>query len=336
MATLGVALLAIALHAQTPVFPAPLERYLESVVRPSAAERKALLAGEAVSKLLPSDAAKEVAVFGAVWIAGPPSVYISKVKDIENFERGGSFHITKRISMPPQLADFAAMRLPEEDFRDLRTCAVGDCEVKLDAPSLERFRTEVHWGTPSARAEADALFRHRVLDYLNGYLAGGNSRLPTYHDREAPIVVENELRTMLADAPALVPMPDLERYLLDYPAAPLSASSDFFYWQEVQFGLKTTIRINHLVIQDRPGAIVVASKMLYATHYFRSALELRVLLPDETRGRGFWFVTVSRSRLDGLTGFLGRIVRGRVRSGAQKGTMAILLSAKTNVEGPRR
>src|SRR3954469_15426813 len=106
MATLGVALLAIALHAQTPVFPAPLERYLESAVHPSAAERRALLAGEAVSKLLPSDAAKEVAVFGAVWIAGPPSVYISKVKDIETFETGGGFMSTNGISIPPKLADF--------------------------------------------------------------------------------------------------------------------------------------------------------------------------------------------------------------------------------------
>jgi len=40
----------------------------------------------------------------------------------------------------------------------------------------------------------------------------------------------------------------------------------------------------------RPGRTVVASKMLYASHYFWTALELRVLLADPARGAGFWFV----------------------------------------------
>ena len=76
---------------------------------------------------------------------------------------------------------------------------------------------------------------------------------------------------------------------------------------------------NHLVIQDRPGKTVIASKMLYASHYFWTALEERVLQTDPARGSGFWFVTVSRSRSDGLKGFIGRFVRGRVRSEVQRG-----------------
>ena len=76
--------------------------------------------------------------------------------------------------------------------------------------------------------------------------------------------------------------------------------------------MKPTIRINHLVIQDRPASTVIASKMLYASHYFWTALELRVLVPDP-RGTDFWFVTVSRSRSDGLSRFVGRLVRGRAQ-----------------------
>jgi hypothetical protein len=90
------------------------------------------------------------------------------------------------------------------------------------------------------------------------------------------------------------------------------------------------------VIQERLELTVVASKMLYASHYFWTALEMRVLVPDPTRGPGFWFVTVNRSRSDGLSGFVGRIVRNRVRSEVQKGTSAALAATKAVLETEAR
>ena len=138
---------------------------------------------------------------------------------------------------------------------------------------------------------------------------------------------------MIERAPSLVRMPDLLKYLLEYPSSTLAGSTDFLYWQEARFGLKPTIRINHLVIQDRPDQTVIASKMLYASHYFWTALEERVLQSDPARGSGFWLVTISRGRSDGLKGFIGRLVRGRVRSEAQKGTEAALKLTKANLEG---
>jgi hypothetical protein len=91
------------------------------------------------------------------------------------------------------------------------------------------------------------------------------------------------------------------------------------YWQDTEFGLKPVIRISHV-----------------ASHYFWTALELRVLLPDPPRGDGFWFITVSRSRSDGLSGFTGRFVRGRVRSEARSGTLTALAATKTKLEASLR
>jgi hypothetical protein len=76
----------------------------------------------------------------------------------------------------------------------------------------------------------------------------------------------------------------------------------------------------------------VANKQLYASHYFWTALELRVLLPDPPRGPGFWLVTVSRSRSDGLSGFVGRVIRGRVRSEARRGIETALAATKRTLE----
>ena len=76
--------------------------------------------------------------------------------------------------------------------------------------------------------------------------------------------------------------------------------------------------------------------MIYATHYFWTALELRVLLRDPQRGQGFWFVSESRSRSDGLGGFTGRIIRGKVRGESEKATAALLQLTKRRMEAPTR
>ncbi len=79
--------------------------------------------------------------------------------------------------------------------------------------------------------------------------------------------------------------------------------------------------------------MAVASKMLYASHYFWTAIELRVLVPDPSRGEGFWFASVNRSRSDGLSGFVGTLIRGKVRGEAEKGMAAALSITKAMVEG---
>jgi hypothetical protein len=104
--------------------------------------------------------------------------------------------------------------------------------------------------------------------------------------------------------------------------------------QPVRSGLflKPTIRISHVAIQESQEATIVASKQLYSSHYFWPALELRGLIPDPSRGSGFWFVTANRSRSDGLTGFVGRIIRGKVREGARKGLESALTGTKKKLE----
>jgi hypothetical protein len=168
------------------------------------------------------------------------------------------------------------------------------------------------------------------------YLAGGNDRLAVYRDDSRPTFVAREFRAMVERMPSLSEyIPNLRRYLLEYPAARLPNSTSFLYWQETRFGLKPTIRISHLVTSQGPDETLVASKMLYASHYFWTALELRILVPDPARGIGFWFVTISRSRSDGLSGFTGRMIRGRVRRQALEGLLAGLRSTKQKVEQPK-
>ena len=141
---------------------------------------------------------------------------------------------------------------------------------------------------------------------------------------------------MVAQMPELTTyMPNIGRYLLDYPRVTIPDATSFLYWQETEFGLRPTIRISHLMIRETPEDTVVASKMLYASHYFWTGLEVRALVPDPSRGPGFWFVTVSRSRSDGLSGLTGLFVRSRCRSELQNGALAALRSTKQRLENAR-
>jgi hypothetical protein len=313
--------------------PPALDAFLSDPVHASAADREALLKGEPVVALLDADPDKEVAVFGAIWVNAAPSRYVAAVNDIERFEQGESVHLTKRISDPPRADDFDGMSITDDDFRDLKDCKVGNCALKVGEDGLQQFRAAVDWRKPTARADANAVIRRLALEYVNRYRQGGNATLAVYRDKERPTLVAEEFRSMIDRLPRLgADMPELKAYLLGYPHAALPNSTDFLYWQDAEFGLKPIVRVNHLVVQQRPDRTVVASKMLYASHYFWTALEIRVLLSDPSRGSGFWFVMVNRGMSDGLGGFTGKIVRGRVRAGLQKSIRAVLVSTKSKLE----
>ena len=314
-------------------FQSRLETYFTNVVKLSAAERKLLLAGSPVSRILEADPAKEVAVFGAIWIDAPVAKYVAALQDIENFEKGAGFRITKKISDPARIADFASLVLPADDIEDLKACKVGDCQLKLSGEALARLKKEVDWTKPDAKAQVERLVRVLAVEYVNAYREGGNSRLAVYRDGNNPTFVANEFRELVSGMPELGQyLPDMRQYLLEYPKPAARPTTSFIYWQEAEFGLKPTIRISHVAVQESPEATIVASKQLYSSHYFWTALELRALIPDPSRGAGFWFVTANRSRSDGLTGFVGRIIRGKVREGARKGIESALTGTKKKLE----
>ena len=314
-------------------FPPRLEEYLTKTVKLSADERATLQRGAPVAKLMEGDPAKEVGVLGVVWIAVPRARYVAALNDIERFESGGGFRATKKVSEPARIEDFAALVLPDDDVQDLRMCTVGDCELKASAEALARLKKEVNWSAPDTKAQLERLVRQMALDYVNAYRQGGNARLAVYRDSTNPTFVANEFRELLKGLPELASyLPDMRQYLLDYPKTPARPITSFIYWQEAEFGLKPTIRLNHVAIQEERDATIVASKQLYSSHYFWTALELRVLVPQASRGTGFWLVMVNRSRSDGLSGFVGRIIRGKVRESVRSGLESGLNATKKRLE----
>jgi hypothetical protein len=313
--------------------PPAVEQYLSALVRPTTGERRRLLAGQPMTRLLDGAVSLQVTVLGAIWINAPVRRYVEAVQDIAVFERGRSFRVTRRLSSPPRIEDFSDVRLSAADVADLRVCRVGSCQLKLDEAAIGAFQRGVDWASPNHHAQAEALMRRFMLDRATAYLEGGNKQLPVYRDKVSPLSMDAEFRALVDDLPeAVFATPGVRGYLLGFPSVALADSSSFLYWQETTFGLKPTLRLSHLTVHEGPRDVVVVSKMLYAHHYFRSGLETRVLMPDAARG-GFWLVTVNSSRTDGLTGFTGLFVRPRVRGDARDGTATMLINTKRKIEG---
>lgn len=295
--------------------------------------------GAAIAKLLETPLKREIAVFGIVWIDAPIDFYLEKYEDIENFERGAGVVEIGKFSEPPRAEDFAGLTIPERDMRAIPECKLGDCDVKVSEENLRRLQQEVDWDAPDAPDQAREIVVEMALSYLQAYRRGGNDELAVYRDKKRPNFVASEFQGLLQNSPYVpVYLPDFHRYLLEYPNAALARSREFFYWAKNDFGLQPIIRLNHVTLYRRTdgpdSSAVIASKQLYCSHYFHTALELRYLAKDTARpdARGFFLMTLNRSRADGLTGFQGLFVRGRVRDRTRDGLHSHLEATKRNIE----
>jgi hypothetical protein len=128
-------------------------------------------------------------------------------------------------------------------------------------------------------------------------------------------------------------------YLEEYPRSQPSGAEDFFYWSTVDFGLKPTVRVNHVIIHPlaaRPSGVshVIAIKQLYASHYFQTTLELRFLVDDARRADrpGFYLVSITRSRIDGTGGLKGSLLRSVISRRSRTAVRSYLEHLKRQVE----
>ena len=310
----------------------PLQAFAELGLTPQ--QIAAIDAGSPVAKVLSWGGPSEVFVFGAVHVGGSTSTYLDAARDLESLRSMPGYQGIGEIREDATVADLSALALDPDDIKALKNCREGSCDVQLPTSGIQAFRDGVNWSRPDAAEQVNALARTAVLQLLQAYRRGGNQALGEYRDKKHPARVAEQFATMIGRASALPNLlPELRRYLLEYPNAELPAADRFFYWEKVAFGLKPTIRVNHGVIyrgvtRGRDFG-VVAIKQLYATHYFHTALDTTVCLDDGATAapHGFYLLTLKGSEQEGLTGFKGSIVRkivvDKTRSSVESGLAAI-------------
>ncbi len=320
-----------------------VERLVTQTLGFSTGDMQALDSGSAVIRSLDTPVHEELANVGVVYVDAPPEQVVEQFRDIERFERGPGIPQIGLFASPPRLEDLEALTLPEADVEALPGCRPGDCEVKLSATAMERFRTDVDWSSETAARQADAVAREMILELVRAYQADGNAALGSYVDGGRPLLVAEQFRALLASgSPLPAPVPALLAYLDDYPHGLPAGADDFFYWTVVDFGLKPTIRVNHVTIYPLAAgspsgvAYAIAIKQIYASHYFHTTLELRFLV-DHARGAGRTgtaLISITRSRNDGMTGFKGWFLRPIIRRRSRDAVRNYLEHVKRQVERP--
>jgi hypothetical protein len=299
--------------------------------------------GKAVAKILDSPTADQVFVFGSVYINSTPERYLKFASDIDALRKLPNYLVLRKFSDPPQLADLAGFTLDDEDFKQLKNCKAGHCEVQLPIEAMEEFQRSVNWSAPDAADQANRLAQQMALQALLNYQQGGNAALGTYRDKNHPAVVAETFAALINRSKGLpMYLPELREYLLNYPKADSANIESQFYWEKVNFGLKPTIRMVQAVIykgksSEKP-AYAVAVKQLYASHYFESALDLTVCVKDTQHPDhpGFYLITLKGSQQAGLTGLKGGIVRkvavDKTRTSLEKALASIKQKLESQTE----
>ena len=83
----------------------------------------------------------------------------------------------------PSLADLETLTLESRDIEDLKECAVGECQIKLSAAMIERFRKEINWDAADHGTKVTNLFRQMMFEYVKDYRTHGEAALIEYNDK---------------------------------------------------------------------------------------------------------------------------------------------------------
>jgi hypothetical protein len=299
---------------------------------------QAIRHGKAVAKILDSPTADQVFVFGSVHIDSTPESYLKLASDIDALRKLPNYLALRKFSDPPQLSDLDGFTLEEEDVKQLKNCKPGHCEIQLPAESMEEFQRAVNWSAPDVADQVNHAAQRMALEALLQYEKGGNTALGTYRDKSHPAAVAETFQSLLSRSKALpVYLPELDHYLLEYPAASSSNIQSEFYWEKVNFGLKPTLRMVQAIVYHgslpTEPAHAVAVKQLYSSHYFEAALDLTVCVKDtDAQGSGFYLITLKGSQQAGLTGLKGGIVRKVAVDKTRSALERTLVSVKQKLE----
>jgi hypothetical protein len=287
--------------------------------------------GQPIARVLSTDA-RDVAVVGAVRIHAPQPGLFERYRNIANLKGSDVVLEIGRFSTPPSADDLRPLHFEQYDLETIRKCRPGDCGVRLSGANMERFARDVNWSAPGWREQAADLWRQLLAADAAAYMAHGT--LGDYRNKPAPLDVAEEFNRIFDSLHYFEAIsPEFFGYVRRYPAVRLAGTEDILYWSKDDINRPVT-RVTHLVLYPAaPGATrpgLIATKQIYAAHYFDAGLGLTVAFDDGASG--FYMLSLNRVRTRSLTGFMRGIVRSMVQRRSREAMEGILRSMKVALE----
>jgi hypothetical protein len=295
------------------VRPTDPERMLTERFGFSSSDVSLARGGQAVAKVLPTNDSSDVGVLAAVRINGQASRLVTWLRDVANFRKAAELGLSRRLSDPPQIGDFADLSLGAEELAAIRACKPGRCDLLLGDNAIARFHAEVDWTTPDAARRANLTMRQLMLTYADAYRKGGDQALGSVHDEKNPRARADDFHQALWQSKDLYAIaPALTAYLEQFPNAQPPGSEQFLYWGKGGAGPDASISLHQVIIYTAPGGeIFVADKQLFASRYLDAGLVI-ISLAVSPDGQSFYAFAGARARSRELQGTAARLLRGRV------------------------
>jgi len=294
------------------------------------ADFAALQLNQPVVRLAPISNKQEIAVTGLVNIRAGAEEFLRSYRESMTQKTNSAILEIGSFGPEPSINDLAGLTLDAGDIEDLKDCVVGDCQLKLSAPMIERFRNEINWDAPNYQLAVTNLFKQMLFEYVRDYRTRGEAALIEYNDKRDEVSLATEQRALNAG-------PSYINDLLTNAKSELQPADDSIVWSKIKFGLKPVIAINHIRIYKRDSdtgpQVLIASNQLYANHYFNASLALTAFVNVPGATQGAYLVYENRSRADGLEGPFGKIKRGVVEKKALEGLKAILEHSQASLGG---
>jgi hypothetical protein len=310
------------------------QNFLRTVARFSDAELASVDRGQALAKVLETDR-REVAVVGVVRINAEPLRLFDRYRDISNLRGSNVVMEVGRFGMPPKPEDLSALHFENYDLDTIRECKPGDCGVRLSSENMERFARDVNWRAPNWREQAATEWRQLLAKDTADYVTSG--KLGDYRNKETPLDVASEFSILYDASSYFEPVaPQFFGYVKNFPQVRLDNVENILYWSKDDIYRPVT-RVTHLILYPPDGASprpgIIATKQIYAAHYFDAGLGLTFTFRDS--GSGFYMLAVNRVRTRSLTGIMRAVVRAVVQRRSREAMEGILRSTKTGLENRR-
>ena len=317
----GAATAVIPSYAQGP--PARLTTFLQQHIGVNRDQLTAIERGDAVVKVLETKNERDVAVFGIITVDVPRVFYVTRLQDFPNSLRTPTRPHFGIFSTPASPADVADATVPAHDVDDVKNCDPGDCKIKMPAADMQRLHKEIDWSAADPGAQLNAYVRRRLVEYVTDYRNRGDSALVVYDD-VGGVHASDAFAALLAQSPYVYQdIPSLRQYLTSYPHAALDGAREVLFWaDDSTSGLQPILSVTHEVVfapPELPDVTVMASKQIYANHYFEAAFDLTGIVDRAREGgkAGIYLVLLRRFRFDdlpsgGIINIRGKVV-GKLR-----------------------
>jgi hypothetical protein len=274
--------------------------------------------GQVVTKVLESgDKKYGMLVFGGVYINTTVERFAESFRDVKSLLEDKVYldvQAFNELGSPPKLSDFDRIAFGRKDIDALQKCKPNDCDLQVfDVLALQK---RINWNAIDKYDQVNKFARQRLYEVVTTYISGGLKAFGSYTDRDKPFNLYQNMQSML-DSSYYLPKDQsggIYQHILEYPDGKLPGAMDFFYWENIDFGQGSTIRVNRVSMFPKGVGVikyVVANEQLYASRYIRIALQMFYCVPDtQNPGKpGFYLIEMNDSRLPDYGGLKLSVVR---------------------------